>query len=180
MGRYLEPGERLKPGAYVTADGRLFLPDPPYDGRVEDFPFFVDVRFVREGAQLPRRFHEDEDAGFDLYMVGEWTLLPGVITDVPLGIATAPAPGWYFTITHRSSTPKRGIDVIDGTIDNGFRGEWLARVRNTSDQPIDIPHGDRIVQAIPHRIHRAEWRVVERLAESARGENGFGSTGVGR
>lgn len=39
--------------------------------------------------------------------------------------------------------------------------------------------GDRIAQLILERIMTPEVEVVDELSETTRGENGFGSTGVG-
>lgn len=131
---------------------------------------------VRPGARGPVQHHEG-DAGFDLFVYGDWTLLPGVLTNVPTGIAIAPEPGWWASIEHRSSTPLRGLEVKQGTIDNGFRGELLVRVINHNDGPVDLVAGERLAQVILHAVVPAVWEKVVDLPESDRGENGFGSTG---
>ncbi len=134
------------------------------------------VRLLREDAIPPIRYHIG-DAGLDLAIVEDARLLPGVPADLPSGIAIEPDPGWWFSIEHRSSTPRRGIDVVQGTIDNGFRGELFTRVINRTDQPISVKAGERLAQIVPHSVYPVSVDVVEDLADSDRGTNGFGSTG---
>jgi dUTP pyrophosphatase len=49
---------------------------------------------------------------------------------------------------------------------------------NLSDQTRHIRPGDRIAQMVIARYERVQWKEVEELAESRRGEGGFGHTGV--
>lgn len=136
---------------------------------------------LRAGAMEPTR-HHDGDAGWDLYVLGDHDLPPGALVELPSGVAIAPSPGYWFSIEHRSSTRRRGIEVIQGTIDNGYRGELLTAVINHTDHPIRIEHGERLAQLIPHRVLSGDWVMVSHkiLIEengSSRGTGGFGSTG---
>lgn len=119
------------------------------------------------------------DVGFDLY-VSEFTRVHvGQSLDVPLGIRVELPPGVWALITGRSSTlRRRGLLVINGVIDNGFRGDMFAYVHNLSDQVVEIQRGERIAQLIPHL--QVEPRVVQvaELSGSHRGEGMFGSSGA--
>jgi dUTP pyrophosphatase len=63
-----------------------------------------------------------------------------------------------------------------GTIDPGYRGEIRVILLNLGREAYTIHAGDRIAQMIVARYEAAEW-VEGPLADSARGEGGFGSSG---
>ena len=65
-------------------------------------------------------------------------------------------------------------------IDSDYRGEvkvMLTRVL-THMEPLVVRHGDRIAQAMIVPYPRVEFDEVKALADSARGDGGFGSTGA--
>ena len=65
-----------------------------------------------------------------------------------------------------------------GTIDAGYRGEIKVVLLNTDPAtPVSFRRGDRIAQLVVQRVERAAFREVAALPDSARGDNGFGSTG---
>ena len=74
---------------------------------------------------------------------------------------------------------KHGITVINspGTIDADYRGEIKVLLVNLSTEPFVINPGERIAQMVVSRHEKVEWKEVESLEESERGEGGFGSTG---
>ncbi len=74
---------------------------------------------------------------------------------------------------------KHGITLPNSpaTIDADYRGEIKIALVNISNQPFTIHDGDRIAQMVIARYEKIEWKVVEALSESNRGEGGFGSTG---
>jgi dUTP pyrophosphatase len=49
---------------------------------------------------------------------------------------------------------------------------------NLSNEAFVVENGERIAQLIIAKHERAEWIEVQELSETARGEGGFGSTGV--
>ena len=74
---------------------------------------------------------------------------------------------------------KHGITVLNspGTIDADYRGEIRVILVNLSNEEFRIEAGERIAQMVVARHEQVEWELVEELAESERGEGGFGSTG---
>lgn len=75
---------------------------------------------------------------------------------------------------------KKGITVLNspGTVDADYRGEIGVILVNLSNEDFIIENGERIAQLIIAKHERAEWLEVAELSETARGEGGFGSTGV--
>lgn len=118
------------------------------------------------------------DAGWDLAARVAVRIPPGEYRDVPTGIAVALPEGYYMRLVARSSTfRQKGLLLVEGVIDAGFRGELFACVYNPSGFPIWVAPGDRLMQAIVSPFYEPTWSEVERLPASARGANGFGSSG---
>ena len=121
------------------------------------------------------------DVGYDLPACERVEIAPGEMRDVPIGIAIELPVGRWAEITHRSSGPRKlGIEALKGTIDNGYRGELFALIRNNNQHPVIINPGDRIAQLIIYEIQRPVVTLVnlEDLSDSDRGKAGFGSTGT--
>lgn len=118
------------------------------------------------------------DAGWDLYVANP-TLIPGnSFVEVDTGIAIEMPGGIWARIVARSSASKKlGLVVLEGIIDNGYRGELFARVYNPQSNPVHLERGDRIAQLIPQLLVPIAWKQVSELNISDRGDRGFGSTG---
>jgi len=98
----------------------------------------------------------------------------------PLGFATAIPEGYYFKVVPRSGLALwEGLSIVNspGTIDTGYRNEWMAVVVNLSNADVTLRKGERICQIILGKIHHYEFKETDDLAESERGLGGFGSTG---
>jgi len=69
-------------------------------------------------------------------------------------------------------------DVVLGTIDSDYRGPIGVALINHGDVAWLVQPGDRIAQLVIAPVAHAAFEVVGQLAETTRGEGGFGSTGV--
>jgi dUTP pyrophosphatase len=143
----------------------------------------IKVKRMTEAAQLPRYAHVGEfgDLAADVYAGAAITLTragqPGSTAAVPTGIAMEFPSTHGALVEDRSGLAIRGITTLAGVIDPGYRGELKVVVANLSPEPVEIKAGERIAQLrIVQRIEAAFEEVTE-LAEAARGERGFGSTG---
>ncbi|VAX31179.1 Deoxyuridine 5'-triphosphate nucleotidohydrolase [hydrothermal vent metagenome] len=72
---------------------------------------------------------------------------------------------------------KHSLDCGAGVIDSGYRGEIKVLLFNHSDQDYAIKQGDRVAQLIVQKFEKVDFIPVDSLEETARGGNGFGSTG---
>ena len=74
---------------------------------------------------------------------------------------------------------KYGITVLNspGTIDADYKGEVGVILINLSDKKYEIKPGDRIAQMIISNFSNVNWKLVEDIGRSKRGNSGFGSTG---
>jgi deoxyuridine 5''-triphosphate nucleotidohydrolase (dut) len=100
---------------------------------------------------------------------------------VPTGLFIELPEGHEAQIRPRSGlASKKGITCLNtpGTIDSDYRGEIKVILINLSAEEQTIHPGDRIAQMVINKIERAKWELVEQLTDSARGEGGFGHTGI--
>jgi dUTP pyrophosphatase len=137
-----------------------------------------------EGLELPR-YQTTGSAGMDLPAAlpddepvtlrhGEWQL-------IPTGLAIALPEGYEAQIRPRSGlAAKFGVSLVNtpGTVDADYRGEIRVNVINHGLDPFTIRRGDRIAQMVIAPVTQAALELVDDLEATARGEGGFGSTGV--
>jgi len=143
-------------------------------------PVRVPVRRVDAALPLPAHARPD-DAGLDLRAAEPVTLAPGARALVPTGIALAIPPGFAGLVLPRSGLALRhGVTLLNtpGLIDAGYRGEVKVLLVNLGNAPVALARGDRIAQLVVQRVERVTLAPVAELPPSARGEGGFGSTGV--
>ena len=142
----------------------------------------MSFRFTRltEAAKAPTRAHPG-DAGCDLHAAEGAVLQPGERASVGTGIAVEIPEGSAGLVIPRSGlAAKHGISVVNapGLIDAGYRGEVRVLLLNTDpNEAFEVAPGDRIAQLVIVQVGDAEPVEADGLAESARGEGGFGSTG---
>lgn len=136
-----------------------------------------------EGLELPR-YATDHSAGMDLRAAvpaDEPTVLkPGARALVPTGLQIALPTGYEGQVRPRSGLAVRnGITVLNspGTIDADYRGEVKVILINLGAEPFTIERGERIAQLVVAAHATVEWTSSDDLAETARGEGGFGHTG---
>ena len=110
------------------------------------------------------------------------TLDPGDTVLIGSGFAAEMPHGHAGFIFPRSGRGhKDGLVLGNGTgvIDSDYRGEIKVSAFNRHPtEAIEIVPGDRIAQLVIQPIARPEFRIVESLDDTERGEFGFGSTGV--
>ena len=123
-------------------------------------------------------------AGMDLRAAVEAPLVlgSGDTALVPSGISIHLAdPQLCAVVLPRSGLGHRhGIVLGNGTglIDADYQGPLLISVWNRSAEAFTLQPGDRIAQLVVLPITRVSLQVVDTFADSARGEGGFGHTGV--
>src|SRR5688572_17232769 len=146
----------------------------------------VAIPLVRlpHGRDLPLPAYESAlAAGMDLRaaVAADLVLMPGARAQVPTGIAIAVPPGYEAQVRPRSGLAMRhGIGGLNspGTIDADYRGEVQVLLVNHGHAPFTITRGMRIAQLVIAPVAQGRWSEVDQLPTSARGEGGFGSTGV--
>ena len=117
-------------------------------------------------------------AGADLRAAEDVTLAPGARAAVATGVHVEIPQGHVGLVWPRSGLAVRhGLDTLAGVIDSDYRGEVRIVLVNHGPEAVTLSRGDRIAQLLVQRIERAVFTRVDDLAESGRGQGGFGSTG---
>lgn len=145
-----------------------------------------------EGAIMPTHAHPT-DAGLDLYSREEKAILPRQMTmydssaiaeAVPIGeifdtgVHVELPPGYYGKIESKSGlNVNHDIVSCGGVIDEGYTGSIKVKLYNLGNKPYIVHEGDKIAQLIIQPYSVPELEIVDKLRETPRGENGFGSTG---
>ncbi len=143
-------------------------------GNIHVFMDYDDRKYV-PGRSYP------EDAGFDLYVTEACRVGPQETVNIPCGFEMDLPDGWWALVTARSSTLREtGLLVVQGVIDNGYRGPMFCVVHNLGNAWVVVHRGQRLAQMIPFPMFTG--KVIrhtkdEPRAWSARGWAGFGSTG---
>ena len=132
------------------------------------------------GLDLPR-YATGGAAGMDVVSAEDVTIEPGARHAVATGLAMAIPVGFEIQVRPRSGLAlKHGITVPNtpGTIDSDYRGELKIILINHGSEAFPIARGDRVAQLVLAPVTQARWDEVSELDDTARGADGFGSTGV--
>jgi dUTP pyrophosphatase len=139
------------------------------------------VRRLRDDATLPAQAYAG-DAGLDLAACGRHEVGPGERAVIPTGLALEIPEGYGGFVLPRSGlAAKHGITLLNapGLIDPGYRGEVRVVFHNTdAEETFIVEAGMRIAQLVVLPVPEITLLEQEELAETERGERGFGSSRV--
>jgi dUTP pyrophosphatase len=144
----------------------------------------IDIQRLAHAHDLPLPSYATEgSAGLDLLAAidAEMELKPGARAAVPTGIALALPHEYEAQVRPRSGLAlNHGITCLNapGTIDSDYRGEIKAILINHGDTTFKITRGMKIAQMVIARHEHVQFNEVSELPATARGEGGFGSTGI--
>ncbi len=164
----------------------------------DDKTLSIPLKKLKDGSIVPNP-SKSGDAGADARIIGfkkiihengkkelidvdkdSYILKPLERIGCPLGFSTAIPEGYYFKVVPRSGLALwDGLSIVNspGTIDAGYRNEWMAIVVNLSNKEVTLKKGERICQIILSKMYDYKFIEVDELPESERGKGGFGSTG---
>ena len=145
----------------------------------------VKIKKLHEGAVIPS-YAKPGDAGLDLTAVS-YNYKKDIDCHVyGTSIAVEIPEGYVGLVYPRSSNRKTDAYMPNsvGIIDSGYRGEIMVSFKLRDRDVKSIPQifkpykvGDRIAQLIIVPYPKIEFKVVDELSTTERGENGHGSTG---
>ncbi len=141
------------------------------------------IKIINKSAHPLPHYETEASAGMDLRANNESPILlkPLERTIVKTGLFIELPIGFEAQVRPRSGlAAKKGVTVLNapGTIDADYRGEIGVILVNLSKEDFTIENGERIAQLIIAKHERAQWEETMQLSDTARGEGGFGSTGV--
>ena len=136
------------------------------------------IKRVIEDAKLPSYAH-DGDAGMDVYSAEDKLILPGERTLIKTGVCFAIPKGYVGIVMDKSGiVSKTGLKTVAGVIDSGYRGELQVSLIHLGNEPYEVKKNMKIAQMLVKTVEFPSLELVESLDETARGMNGFGSTGL--
>jgi dUTP pyrophosphatase len=135
------------------------------------------VKRIHQEAKLPSYGHKG-DAGLDLFSGVDCLLPAGEVKAVPTGIKVAIPQGHVGLIWDKSGISLKGIHKLAGVVDAGYRGEVQVVMVNLSRQAYAVKKGMKIAQMLIQPIIKVRVVEADELDDTARGEGGFGSTGL--
>ena len=135
------------------------------------------VKKLRENAIIPCYAHKG-DAGLDLFSCIDCSLEQGQRMLIPTGVSFEIPENHVGLIWPRSGLSlKKGVDVLAGVIDSGYRGEIGVVLLNTGYDDVVINKGDKVAQILIQPVVGVNVIEAEFLEETTRNEKNFGSTG---
>lgn len=140
------------------------------------------VRLPHAGDIPLPEYASSGSAGLDVRAAvnGDTEIQAGETLAIPSGFRIAIPEGFEAQIRPRSGLAlNNSIGILNspGTIDSDYRGEVRIILTNLGKTPFIVHRGDRIAQLVLCRYERVQWQLTSELADSERGEGGFGHTG---
>jgi dUTP pyrophosphatase len=135
------------------------------------------VKRIHPEAKLPVYGHPG-DAGLDIFSVVDRDLAPGEVFAVPTGIQIAVPAGHAGLVWDKSGLSLKGVHRLAGVIDEGFRGEVQVVLINLGSAPFAVRKGMKIAQLLVQPVSAVRVIESDALDDTARGQGGFGSTGL--
>jgi dUTP pyrophosphatase len=137
---------------------------------------------AEEGVDIP--FYASSGAsGADVkaFITNDLTIPAGGSALVPTGLRFAIPHGYEIQVRPRSGLAlKHQISVLNtpGTIDADYRGELGIILINFGKNDFHVTPGMRIAQLVLAPVVQAAFIKANELAETTRGQGGFGHTGT--
>ncbi len=132
---------------------------------------------VGPGGALPE-YASAAAAGADLRASESVEIAAGARAAVSTALRLEIPPGHVGLVWPRSGLAVRhGIDTLAGVIDSDYRGELKVVLVNHGDEGFRIAPGDRVAQLLVQKVERVRFAAAPAVADTARGDAGFGSTG---
>jgi len=103
-----------------------------------------------------------------------WAAIPtGLVFEIPRGFQGEVRPRSGLALRH-------AVTVLNapGTIDSDYRGEVRVVLVNLGPEPFTVTRGMRVAQLLFVPVVRVTPTPVSSLSTTARGDGGFGSTGL--
>jgi dUTP pyrophosphatase len=142
----------------------------------------VAIKIINNSANPLPNYATSGSSGMDIRanIEASVTLSPLERMLVPTGLFLEIPTGYEAQIRPRSGLAiKNGITCLNtpGTIDSDYRGEIKVILINLSNEDHVINNGDRVAQMVFAKVEKTTLEEVSELADSHRGEGGFGHTG---
>lgn len=136
----------------------------------------VQIKKLSPEAKIPQKAHPT-DSGYDLVATSREMDRDGNMV-FGTGLAIQVEDGYEAQIFPRSSIAKKKLHLVNsvGLIDQNYTGELMLKFKPTVTGTGSYSIGDKIAQIVFRKRLDVEFKEVDELGETDRGEGGFGST----
>lgn len=144
--------------------------------------FFI-PEYSKELAKSIVEFNEKNNGSVNDIVLNEdgFVIQPGARVLVPSGIQVdIEDKQTYLKAENKSGISSRlGLVIGACVVDADYHGEIHINLINTSNKPVTLKYGQKVVQFIEQRYYSSPWVEVGHIdTDSDRSTNGFGSTGL--
>lgn len=136
----------------------------------------IGLKKLHPDAQIPKMQREG-DAAFDIYSIQDAIIPAGETVSIDCGIACEIPDNYKLMVNGRSGLAKKGIFCHVGTVDPNYKGMIGTILYNSTKESYSVAKGDRVGQVSLQPIVPTVFAEVTELTSSARGAQGFGSSG---
>jgi dUTP pyrophosphatase len=138
----------------------------------------LEVQRISKDALLPEYMLET-DVGLDLRANETVSFFPMEQKPIKTGLKIKIPEGHVGLIRDRAGiVSKMNVHTAAGTFDSAYTGEVSVVLINLGDETISIEKGMRIAQLVIMPVSKVLVKEVKSFANTTRGENSFGSTGL--
>lgn len=137
----------------------------------------IKIKKLHQDAKLPTHGHPG-DAGLDFYALEEVKFPPHRQERVSTGIAMEIPDGHVGLVWDKSSISfNKGLKIMGGVIDAGYRGEIVMNLLNVTDAEVVLEKGHKVAQMIIQKFEHCDILEIDSLSDTVRGQGREGSTG---
>ncbi len=129
-----------------------------------------------DGAFMPEKAHA-ADAGFDLKTPSKVVIPAKSSRIIPTGVHIGIPYGYVGFLKSKSGLNIKDGILSEGVIDSGYSGNIVAKLYNNGNKEKVFEAGDKITQLVILPIPEIEIELTDKLEDSERGDDGFGSSG---
>lgn len=137
----------------------------------------VNIKKLHKDAVIPK-YAKNGDAGLDLTAVSVERINASTVC-YDFGLSLEIPKGYFGMIVPRSSNYKKDqlLSNSCGIVDSEYRGSLKAMFKDINSGFDKHQIGERIAQLIILPYPQIEFKEVEEVSETSRGQSGFGSSG---
>ena len=128
------------------------------------------------GAFMPEFAHKT-DAGADLRSPIDTVVPARGSAVIDTGVHVEIPEGYTIFLKSKSGLNVKYNLIGEGVIDSGYTSSIRVKLYNLGNKDYIISKGDKIIQMVILKCYYCVFTQVDRLAETERGDGGFGSTG---
>ena len=131
------------------------------------------VQLLTKKAIIPNKAYAS-DAAWDIFAAEDCVANENGVAIVPTHIKLQYEKGYYGQLKTKSSQAIKGITVLGGILDEGYKGEIKVILQRALQPDLKIKQGEKVAQLI---ICKNEDVTEENVHLEERGIRGFGSSG---